>query len=269
MSSIYSNLRVRFAPPDWNLFEEVTLGGRRMDALAVARDSSYAIWGFEVKEHRSDWLREVQNPMKALPLVEAVDSWYVVAPADIVKPGELPPGWGLMNPRGETLRVVTRSAVNHRGPVSRELLHRVIWQLSERASRAEGSEKYHEGRVKQLEEELAAGTAGKDAVARVEYAEERAAAAEKALADLNEKVRLFSAQSGIPLSDGWADGYLLGEAVRAVRSVSARARMYGYLDNAARAADAMKEAAKHALEALDTLEPKKPDTVEAPTGDPA
>lgn len=254
--SVYANLKARFAHPDWDLFTEVTIGGRRMDALAMARDRTYALWGFEVKEHRSDWLREVQNPLKALPLVESVDSWFVVAPAEVVKPEELPPGWGLLVPRGESLRIVTRAAVNRRGPLSREMVHRMVWQLSEAAEGAKFSMKHHEAEAKRLADELASGVAGKEAESRVEYAERRAAEAEKSYSELAEKVRRFSARSGVPLNLDWQDGYEVGNAVSAVNRLAARNRTRNIIEDAISAADTLRKDAQIALDVLAKLDTK-------------
>lgn len=49
----------------------------------------------EVKVSRSDWLRELKQPLKRRPM-EAVSNFaWVAAPPGIVAPHELPAGWGL------------------------------------------------------------------------------------------------------------------------------------------------------------------------------
>lgn len=53
--------------------------------------------GHEVKVSRSDWLSELKKPDKAEAFKRYMDRWWLVVPdASIVKPGELPEGWGLM-----------------------------------------------------------------------------------------------------------------------------------------------------------------------------
>lgn len=80
-------------------------GGARCDALYVGFTTSrgrYLI-GHEVKVARSDWLHELDQPEKADVWASQCHSWYVVAPsADIVRPDELPPGWGLLTCDGNT-----------------------------------------------------------------------------------------------------------------------------------------------------------------------
>lgn len=55
--------------------------------------------GHEVKVSRSDWLHELKQPEKADAFKRYMDRWWlVVSDAKIVKPGELPQGWGLLVP---------------------------------------------------------------------------------------------------------------------------------------------------------------------------
>jgi len=51
--------------------------------------------GVEIKTHRSDWLRELANPAKAEQIARYCDFWWVHASPDVVRPEELPAGWGL------------------------------------------------------------------------------------------------------------------------------------------------------------------------------
>lgn len=54
--------------------------------------------GHEVKVSRSDWLSELKKPDKAEAFKRFMDRWWLVVPdAAIVKPGELPEGWGLLS----------------------------------------------------------------------------------------------------------------------------------------------------------------------------
>ena len=73
--------------------------GRRIcDFLALDKwPSSQAIHGHEVKVSRSDWLTELRAPEKADAWRRWCNYWWLVVSApEIVKPGELPDGWGLM-----------------------------------------------------------------------------------------------------------------------------------------------------------------------------
>ncbi|HEY8861019.1 MAG TPA: hypothetical protein VIN37_02850 [Candidatus Limnocylindria bacterium] len=72
---------------------------QEIDAVVVCLwpSDSHALLGFEVKCSRSDWLREIRpNTSKSERARRLCDSWTVVAPANAVKIGELPAGWGLL-----------------------------------------------------------------------------------------------------------------------------------------------------------------------------
>lgn len=76
-------------------------GFDRRTADAVALDlwqsTRNELHGFEVKVSRSDWLRELRDPAKHAAVARYCQRWSLVIPsAGMVKPGELPDGWGLI-----------------------------------------------------------------------------------------------------------------------------------------------------------------------------
>jgi hypothetical protein len=50
--------------------------------------------GFEVTASRQDWIKELKSPEKSAPVQRFCDRRWIVAPAGIIQPGELPPTWG-------------------------------------------------------------------------------------------------------------------------------------------------------------------------------
>lgn len=88
----------------WIVAEKVRNGAgfaatRTADAIAIDTwpSKGLEIHGFEVKCSRSDWLTELKCPEKSEPFRRFCDRWWLVAASrDIVKPRELPDGWGLM-----------------------------------------------------------------------------------------------------------------------------------------------------------------------------
>lgn len=79
--------------------------------------------GMEIKISRGDWLREMQKPEKAEAIVQYCDHWWIVASrADIVRPEELPPTWGLMIPGKKGLRVIRASPRLNAQPIDRSFL---------------------------------------------------------------------------------------------------------------------------------------------------
>ena len=81
---------------------------RSADAIAINLYPSHGceMHGFEIKVSRSDFLLELKDPDKSDIFKQYCDRWFlVVGDASIVKPGELPAGWGLIIPRGDSLMV--------------------------------------------------------------------------------------------------------------------------------------------------------------------
>jgi hypothetical protein len=75
---------------------------RTIDAIAVSLWPSrgLVIDAFEVKVSRADWQRELADPKKAGDICQIVDRFWIVAPAGVVRAGELPPTWGLIEVTG-------------------------------------------------------------------------------------------------------------------------------------------------------------------------
>lgn len=82
-------------------------GRRTADAVAMDMWNSKGLelHGHEVKVSRADWLRELRTPEKATAVGRYCDRWWLVVPdLDIVRPGELPAGWGLLLCRETSVR---------------------------------------------------------------------------------------------------------------------------------------------------------------------
>jgi hypothetical protein len=89
-------------------------GGRVADAiwLDLTRNPAVLV-GFEMKCARGDWLKELRDPWKSYAIGRFCNRWYlVVSKPDIVRPGELPEGWGLMVADRKTTRIRVRAPVN-------------------------------------------------------------------------------------------------------------------------------------------------------------
>lgn len=74
------------------------------------RGTRLAFHGHEVKVSRSDWLTELKDPTKAEVFKRYMHHWWLAVPdASIVKPGELPDGWGLLVASGGKLRAKVKA----------------------------------------------------------------------------------------------------------------------------------------------------------------
>jgi len=96
---------------------------RSADGLMIGLWPSrgHDITGFEVKVTRSDFLREMKDPMKAEAIAQHCDFWYIVAPPGMIKKDELPEFWGLMIPSKTKLRIVKRAKQLGMGAERRDL----------------------------------------------------------------------------------------------------------------------------------------------------
>ncbi|MGP5262766.1 MULTISPECIES: hypothetical protein [Glutamicibacter] len=77
------------------------------DFIAVDKYSTkQALIGHEVKVSRADWLTELKDPAKSERIKRFCTYWFLVVPDEsIVRPDELPEGWGLMAKAGNRLRI--------------------------------------------------------------------------------------------------------------------------------------------------------------------
>lgn len=105
--------------------EEVGLNGitgRRCDAIYVGftGSSGQRMIGHEVKTHRGDWLRELDQPEKSDQWSSQCHGWFVVAPdASVVPIEEVPDHWGLMYPDPKSrarMQIVRRATLVDRDP---------------------------------------------------------------------------------------------------------------------------------------------------------
>lgn len=110
---------------------------RIADFIAVDnwKTGGYALHGHEVKVSRSDWLTELRAPEKAEVFKRHMDYWWlVVSDRSIVRPGELPTGWGLLISCGPYLQVSHLAPRLEPEPMPRELLVSLTRSVSRTAA---------------------------------------------------------------------------------------------------------------------------------------
>jgi len=117
-AELKSRLASRYSRPFYAFFEEVRdatgfNGSRSLDGVALGLYASrgFTLHGFECKISRGDWLQELKDPRKADHGASLVDSWWIVTPPKLVKPGELPARWGLLEANGKGLRCVKEAPI--------------------------------------------------------------------------------------------------------------------------------------------------------------
>lgn len=208
LPEIHAALQSRFALPEFALMFEVRSGTGHNNNVRYADALALSLWpsrgleliGFEVKVIRSDWLRELKEPQKADRIGRFCDRWYVVAGAkDIVLPGELPSGWGLMVPRGDGLSVSKEAPPLTPEPISRSFLASLM--------RAACAQSPAEGIIAQR---LKAALSEQASKLKSTY-EQRARYDTSELSVLRQAVEDFERASGVSIR-GWR-GKKVGEAV--------------------------------------------------------
>ena len=104
--TMFQNLKKHFPQSSYALLRHVANGTgarsyRWADAIAMSiwPSRGLEIHGVEIKVSRSDWISELRAPEKADEIARYCDHWWLAVPGKkgaIVRPGELPSGWGLM-----------------------------------------------------------------------------------------------------------------------------------------------------------------------------
>lgn len=123
-----THLYRRFPPPEFFAAHEVSLYPGEEDVVPFPRSGqsrradflALRLWGarvghllgFEVKVSRSDFLQELRDPEKRVPLEALCSACYFVAPRGVFDVGELPEGWGWLEVRSSGL--VMRREAKHR-----------------------------------------------------------------------------------------------------------------------------------------------------------
>jgi len=104
----------RYQAPEHAMFAEVGHGGggrdRYADAIVMCLWASrgHRVMGFEFKQDRRDWLRELKDPSKAETFASMCDEWWLVTTDNVVKDeDEVPETWGwlYLGPKAQSLKV--------------------------------------------------------------------------------------------------------------------------------------------------------------------
>ena len=208
---LFMALRPHFPSREFALLPQVGNGTgsaylRHCDALALGLWPSRGmrLHGFEIKTYRGDWTRELHNPQKAEEIAQYCNHWWIVAGhLGIVKPDELPPGWGLMeyDPEKEILKKSVPAPFKESKAVDLTFVAAMLRKAQEVVT--------PEAALAQAKEE--GFQAGK------KEGESRNRHDLEDFARLKDQLRDFQKASGVNIS-AWHDANDIGEAVRLVLS---------------------------------------------------
>ncbi|CAM2175512.1 MmcB family DNA repair protein [Burkholderia latens] len=213
-ADVKAALRARFRAPEWALFFEVSDAtgaqkNRWADAVVMNLWPSrgLAIHGMEIKVSRSDWLRELKDPAKSAAVQRYCDHWWIIAPAGVIKDGELPPTWGHYEIRpGGTLHEITAAPTLESEPVTRPFVAALMRRASAadehvvRAAVDSEVKKLRAGDEKHIQREIERRT--------------------RELNDLRDEIAEIERVSGVKISQ-WGLSEEIGRAVKAVLTTGA------------------------------------------------
>jgi hypothetical protein len=212
-SDIRTRLRNYYGSQEWALLFEVadaTGAGNTRSADAIAMNTwpsrGLAVHGIEIKVSRPDWLHELKRPAKAQTIARYCDYWWLAAPEEIVKHGEVPDAWGHLAPTGNAMRIIKRAAKND-APLPLDRLF--VASLLRNAGRIDEGEL----RAKVL---MTTEAARQDIERQVK---EQVDFKTRRLKELSEAVEKFEKDSGLNIANGWS-GYDLGRRVKLADALS-------------------------------------------------
>jgi hypothetical protein len=205
---LFARLQGTFSEPAYITLEEVRDAtgfdsNRSADAMAISlyRSRGKALWGFEFKVSRSDWLHELKQPEKSESILQFCDYWALVVPnKDIVKTGELPSTWGLYVAQKNRLKCITPCPKLDPLPMTRTMLTALAYAIDQkhkRNTKSDLSKSWNDGYKKGLES------------TNHEWYEEQ-------YNKINQKVEEFEKASGLQIRYGSAAPEKIGGIVSAI-----------------------------------------------------
>ena len=185
-------------------------------AISLYRSRGKALWGFEFKVSRNDWLKELKQPEKAESIMRYCHHWALVVPdKKIVQPGELPSTWGMYVAQKNRLKCLVSPPKLEPLPMSMTMFTALAYAIDQKHKRAEKAS---------LEAEF---NRGYEQGKKRDYDRSW----EKLYKDLDENVKAFETASGLQIKHGWPSPEKIGGAVRtlldapsSIRSTAAQAR---------------------------------------------
>lgn len=240
VAEIKALIRAKYKAPEWALAFEVCNGTgseaqRHADAVVMNLWPSrgLAIHGFEFKVFRNDWVRELKNPAKAEPVAQYCDYWWIVAGPNIVRGGELPEAWGLIEVQGGKLVSIKEALKKEAVPAGRQFMAALFRKISE-VDCAE-IEKMAAKRASELDE-IRQRSFEREVNSRIRHYEH-----------LRERVEQFERVSGLDFDD-WS---LQPEEFRKAVKLVLDAGVFGTYESMERLRNTMVKAAAKINEVLD------------------
>lgn len=204
-------LQSKYSLPQWVLLFEVrdSTGfdsSRSADAIAISlyRSRGREIHGFEIKENRGDWLKELKTPEKAEAIGRFCDYFWLVTPEQgVAKPEEIPSTWGWLALKKERFSVAKKPEKIHSVPCDREMVCSLVYATKERFL-VEAKRDIDKMVNERLQQEMKSRCDASDYY-KLEFEKQ------------SSRIRAFEQASGLSLEVGWnGNQQRIGDAVRRV-----------------------------------------------------
>jgi hypothetical protein len=176
-----------FAPPAYQTFFEVSNAtgyGIKSYADAIAMgvwpSTGHEIHGFEVKVSRSDFLNEMKNPEKAMPIMQYCHRWSLVCPANMVKPDEVPATWGIYWFKDGVIRKARQAPLLEAKPLTAGFVAALVRRAGQldtasiNKAVAEARERWDRDKKQDIEDEVRRRSGSRDAALKLLHAMEAA-----------------------------------------------------------------------------------------------
>lgn len=240
-------LQKKYGKPEFAFLRQVRNATGYQQRTRTADALSMGLWpsrglhlhGFEIKVSRSDWAHELKQPGKAEEIARYCHFWWLAVPdAAIVKDGELPMPWGLLECKSGTPRVVKQAPFTEKPqPPTMEFFASLMRSVSEDDTALADVQKLMQKELWAAEErgrKLAEASAKREAEAILAHS-----------GDLMKRVADFEEASGIRI-DRYSN-YFSGQIGAAVNLIRSERGIANLVDDAAerlkRAGDELREVA--------------------------
>lgn len=257
--SLHSILRGKYPEGEYVLMSEVsdTAGASRnrsLDYMAVSLWPSrgLSVIGIEVKSHRSDWLREMKNPLKQENHFQYCDYFYLLTDNEgVAKLEEIPETWGWFVVKNDKIYQMKAAPKLEAKPIGRSFLTAML-------KRAGSKDKYVH--VDTIEENIQ-----KRAEQLMVQQERNVKYQLEEYERLKIKVKEFAEHSGIDVFDRTAFRYAplkdIGNAVRFIMNNDIQAYKKD-IERLKKSADIIQKNLTNALNSIETINFNKPENTE-------
>jgi len=210
---------------------------RTADALAVSLWPSRGIdvHGFEFKDSRADWLKELKEPAKAEEIGRFCSFWWlVVSDPAIFTPDELPPLWGAIHATGGTVNVLKKAP--------RREAQEPTWVFVAAVLRAASEVVTDEAQIQKRINAAVAAQADSHYKSLQQATQRARESVGRELETLQRRIAAFEEASGVDILD-WRQPEKIGRAVRLVLDGGIES-LRGSLDAIAQQAERVRQAAR-------------------------